>query len=110
MLRQRKTERPETFARRIREKLQISQPKLAQLLGVHAKTVDGWEGGRQPSALAQQQLERLARRHNVEPPIAPPPRAFIGEGINADGQIGPQLVFSQSVKRGRPRKTAEETP
>lgn len=50
----------------LRDHLKLTQEKLARELGVSLRTVANWESGKaRPSQLAQKQLARLARKHQV---------------------------------------------
>ena len=49
--------------RKLREKMQISRERMAELVGVSARTVEGWENGKHPSGSAikvMKQYEAMA--------------------------------------------------
>ena len=50
----------------VRDKIKISQEKMAQLLGVSFSTVNRWEQGKAlPSYMAIQKFEALCKEKNI---------------------------------------------
>lgn len=51
-----------TLLRELRQRLELTQQKLASRLGVSFPTINRWENGRsRPSPLARQRIEQLLR-------------------------------------------------
>lgn len=53
--------------RRLRAKMNISQEKLAELLGVAFSSVNRWENGHnEPTIIAKEKLKQLFTDNNIE--------------------------------------------
>lgn len=51
----------------LRAKLNVSQQKLAELLGVSFPSISRWENGHnEPTVLAKVRLEKLFKENNIE--------------------------------------------
>lgn len=85
--------------RRLREKLGLTQVRLAEVLGVSFASINRWENGQaRPSALAWQQLLRLEAagvgelRDSTKANVGNPPAIVADEGARLDFLASPERV------------------
>jgi putative transcriptional regulator len=53
----------------IREKMQVSRERFAEIMGVSRRTVEGWEAGRRPSDIALHLLKLHEKNAALPEPV-----------------------------------------